>query len=99
MLYETRPTTKLYRINGKTIDSQEPIPGVRVITDSPDAVEVIDPTTDTAIVDVIQAQAKGVLMLGEKPLAKRSSFQYKSGDYCHIYLPKQERKPVECPGF
>jgi len=99
MLYETRPTTKLYKINGQTIDSHEPIPGIRVITDSPDAVEMIDPATDSKLVGVLRAHSKGAIMLGEKPLTRCSTFQYKSGDYCHIYLPKEERKAVQCPGF
>jgi|GEM_PF-2602117 len=99
MLYETRPTTKLYRINGKTIDSQQPIIGVKVITDSPDAVEAIDPSSDAELVAILQAHSKGAIMLGEKPLKKCSSFKYKSGDYCHVYLPREDRLPIACPGF
>lgn len=99
MLYEARPTTKLMRVNGNTIDTQQPITGVRVITDSKQAVEAIDPSNDTELVSVLNAKSRGVLILGEKPLKLRTSFQYKSGDYCHIYLPEIEREGVECPGF
>ncbi len=99
MLYETRPTTKLYKINGQTIDSHEPITGLKVITDSPDALESIDPATDADLVTILRSHSKGMLMLGEKPLKKCSSFKYKSGDYCHVYLPVEERQAIDCPGF
>ena len=99
MLYETRPTTRLMKVNGNTIDTQQPITGVRVITDSKKALETIDPKEDMELVNVLNEKAKGVLMLGEKPLRLRTSFQYKSGDYCHIYLPEIERTGIECPGF
>jgi len=99
MLYETRPTTKLYKINGQTIDSHEPIVGIKVITDSKEAVDTIDPSADAELVNILQSHSKSALMLGEKPLKKCSSFKYKSGDYCHVYLPKEERKAIACPGF
>ena len=99
MLYEARPTTKLMKVNGNTIDTQQPIPGVKVITDTEKAVDGIDPQHDTELIEVLNAKAKGVLMLGEEPLKRRSTFRYKSGDYCHIYLPEVERTGVEYPGF